>query len=80
LEFQGRILQEHLPGAFFLMGVSQLPDFLKAPLPFDFVFTHFEKDANELLSQVFGVSQSIGRAGTLLVDSDSRLSGRKRLM
>ncbi len=62
------------------MGVSQLPDFLKAPLPFDFVFTHFEKDANELLSQVFGVSQSIGRAGTLLVDSDSRLSRRTRLM
>jgi hypothetical protein len=62
------------------MGVSQLPDFLKAPFPFGFIFTHFEKDANELLSQVFGVSQSIGRAGTLFVDSDSRLSGRKRLM
>ena len=62
------------------MGVSQLPDFLKASFPIDFVFTHFDKDANEFLSQVFRISQSSDHADSFLVDSDSRLSGRKGLM
>jgi len=61
------------------MEVSQLPDFFKAALPFGFVMAHFDKDAGELLPQVLGVAQSIGQAGTFLINSDLRLSWRKRV-